>query len=89
MTDVTEQHVLAALAAVSDPERGGNVVELGMISGNSIRWFRRDHDMEKLCAGAPYRSLVDFPDFAPHSPRVVVTVQMALKGAIQARGLRC
>jgi len=37
MTDVTEQHVLAALAAVSDPDRGGNVVELGMISGVVVK----------------------------------------------------
>src|SRR5204862_7973855 len=34
---VTEKEVLAALAAVRDPDRGADVVSLGMISGVVVR----------------------------------------------------
>ena len=37
MTDVLEKDVLAALKRVADPDRGQNIVALGMITGLSIR----------------------------------------------------
>ncbi len=37
MAEVNEAAVLAALKSVADPERGGNIVDLGMISGLSLR----------------------------------------------------
>src|SRR3546814_12281418 len=37
MTGVTEAQVLAALRHVADAERGGNVVDLGMISGLVVK----------------------------------------------------
>jgi ATP-binding protein involved in chromosome partitioning len=37
MAEVTEAAVLAALKAVADPDRGGNIVDLGMISGLALR----------------------------------------------------
>ena len=37
MAEVTEQAVLAALGRVPDPERGADVVSLGMISGLAVR----------------------------------------------------
>ena len=37
MSKVTDQDVLSALRAIKDPDRGGNVVELGMIQGLSIK----------------------------------------------------
>ena len=37
MADLTEDTVLAALRQVSDPDRGGDVVSLGMISGLAVR----------------------------------------------------
>jgi ATP-binding protein involved in chromosome partitioning len=37
MSDVTEDRIRAALRQVKDPERGGDIVSLGMISGIQIR----------------------------------------------------
>ncbi|HZT20233.1 MAG TPA: iron-sulfur cluster carrier protein ApbC [Dongiaceae bacterium] len=37
MAEVSEAAVLAALRTVPDPDRGGNIVELGMISGLALR----------------------------------------------------
>ncbi len=37
MAEVTEQQVLDALSGVTDPDRGGDVVSLGMVSGLTIR----------------------------------------------------
>jgi ATP-binding protein involved in chromosome partitioning len=37
MADVTEAAVLAVLKTIADPERGGNIVDLGMISGLALR----------------------------------------------------
>src|SRR5215831_21089645 len=37
MAEVTEAAVLAALKAVLDPDRGGNIVDLGMVSGLALR----------------------------------------------------
>src|SRR5579862_9096847 len=37
MAEVTERDIRAALATVRDPERGGDLVSLGMISGIVIR----------------------------------------------------
>ncbi|CCQ73481.1 Mrp/NBP35 family ATP-binding protein [Magnetospira sp. QH-2] len=37
MTSVTEQQILEALQGVNDPERGNNVVDLGMITGMQIK----------------------------------------------------
>jgi ATP-binding protein involved in chromosome partitioning len=37
MTDVTQERILAALRQVKDPERGGDIVSLGMVSGIQIR----------------------------------------------------
>jgi ATP-binding protein involved in chromosome partitioning len=37
MADVSEAAVLAALKAIADPERGGNIVDLGMVSGLALR----------------------------------------------------
>ncbi|HXE15747.1 MAG TPA: iron-sulfur cluster carrier protein ApbC [Stellaceae bacterium] len=37
MTDVTQDRILAALRQVKDPERGGDIVSLGMVSGLQIR----------------------------------------------------
>ena len=37
MADVTEEAVLARLKTVSDPDRGGNIVDLGMVSGLALR----------------------------------------------------
>jgi ATP-binding protein involved in chromosome partitioning len=37
MTDVTPERILAALRQVKDPERGGDIVDLGMVSGIQIR----------------------------------------------------
>jgi ATP-binding protein involved in chromosome partitioning len=37
MSDVTQERILAALRQVKDPERGGDIVSLGMISGIQIR----------------------------------------------------
>jgi ATP-binding protein involved in chromosome partitioning len=34
---VTEQQILDALATIADPERGGDIVSLGMVSGVAIR----------------------------------------------------
>src|SRR6185437_16194037 len=33
MTDVTQERILAALRQVKDPERGNDIVSLGMVSG--------------------------------------------------------
>ena len=37
MAEVNEAAVLAALKAVLDPDRGGNIVDLGMVSGLALR----------------------------------------------------
>ena len=37
MAEVTEAAVLAALKAIADPDRGGNIVDLGMVSGLALR----------------------------------------------------
>lgn len=37
MAEVTEAAVLAALKGVGDPDRGGNIVDLGMVSGLALR----------------------------------------------------
>ena len=37
MADVTEEAVLARLKTVNDPDRGGNIVDLGMVSGLALR----------------------------------------------------
>jgi ATP-binding protein involved in chromosome partitioning len=37
MAEVTEAAVLAALKRVEDPDRGGNIVDLGMVSGLALR----------------------------------------------------
>jgi ATP-binding protein involved in chromosome partitioning len=37
MAEVNEAAVLAALKSIPDPDRGGNIVDLGMISGLSLR----------------------------------------------------
>ncbi|HXE16448.1 MAG TPA: iron-sulfur cluster carrier protein ApbC [Stellaceae bacterium] len=37
MTDVTQERILAALRQVKDPERGNDIVSLGMVSGVQIR----------------------------------------------------
>ena len=37
MVDVTEAAVLAQLKTVADPDRGGNIVDLGMVSGLALR----------------------------------------------------
>jgi ATP-binding protein involved in chromosome partitioning len=37
MTDVTERDILAALAEIPDPDRGGDIVALGMVQGLQIR----------------------------------------------------
>ncbi len=37
MSDVTQERILAALRQVNDPERGGDIVSLGMVSGIQIR----------------------------------------------------
>ncbi|MBT5179557.1 MAG: DUF59 domain-containing protein, partial [Rhodospirillaceae bacterium] len=33
MPDVTQEQVLEALKAVTDPDRGGNIVDLDMLQG--------------------------------------------------------
>ncbi len=37
MSDITPERILAALRQVQDPERGGDIVSLGMVSGIQIR----------------------------------------------------
>src|SRR5215469_1954778 len=37
MADVTEAAVLTALKAIADPDRGANIVDLGMVSGLALR----------------------------------------------------
>ena len=37
MAEVTEAAVLAALKAIADPDRGANIVDLGMVSGLALR----------------------------------------------------
>jgi ATP-binding protein involved in chromosome partitioning len=37
MSDVTQERILAALRQVKDPERGGDIVSLGMVQGIQIR----------------------------------------------------
>jgi ATP-binding protein involved in chromosome partitioning len=37
MAEVTEEAVLARLKSVNDPDRGGNIVDLGMVSGLALR----------------------------------------------------
>jgi ATP-binding protein involved in chromosome partitioning len=37
VADVTEEAVLARLKTVNDPDRGGNIVDLGMVSGLALR----------------------------------------------------
>jgi ATP-binding protein involved in chromosome partitioning len=37
MSDVTQERILTALRQVRDPERGGDIVSLGMVSGIQIR----------------------------------------------------
>jgi ATP-binding protein involved in chromosome partitioning len=37
MSDLTQEMILAALRAVKDPERGGDIVSLGMVSGVQLR----------------------------------------------------
>ena len=37
MAEVTEAAVLAALKAIADPDRGSNIVDLGMVSGLALR----------------------------------------------------
>ncbi|MFM2044109.1 MAG: hypothetical protein RLY86_2685, partial [Pseudomonadota bacterium] len=37
MSDVTEDRVLAALRGVTDPDRGQDIVSLGMISGLAVK----------------------------------------------------
>src|SRR5213079_2196244 len=37
MADITEQQILDALSQVRDPEKGGDIVSLGMVSGIVVR----------------------------------------------------
>jgi ATP-binding protein involved in chromosome partitioning len=37
MAEITEKQILDALSAIADPERGGDIVSLGMVSGMAIR----------------------------------------------------
>ncbi len=37
MAEVTEEAVLARLKTVNDPDRGANIVDLGMVSGLALR----------------------------------------------------
>src|SRR5438128_501679 len=37
MAEVSEAAVLAQLKTIADPERGGNIVDLGMVSGLALR----------------------------------------------------
>jgi ATP-binding protein involved in chromosome partitioning len=37
MAAITEKQILEALSTVSDPERGADIVSLGMVSGIAIR----------------------------------------------------
>ena len=37
MSDITEERILAALRRVQDPERNGDIVSLGMVSGIQVR----------------------------------------------------
>jgi ATP-binding protein involved in chromosome partitioning len=37
MVEASEAAVLAALKTIADPDRGGNIVDLGMVSGLALR----------------------------------------------------
>ena len=53
MADVSEAAVLAALKAIADPERGGNIVDLGMVSGLALRAGHVAFSIEVERARAP------------------------------------
>jgi len=87
MAEVTETHILAALKGVVDPDRGGDIVSLGMVSGLAVKGghvaFAIEVDPER---GPHLEPLRQAAEQAVHRLAGVLTVSAVLTAERAAKG---